>query len=51
MGELLNFYIVINVVYEVGDKILQLYVYEEGNWKLYEIVCEVNYKKKKLNLE
>lgn len=50
-GEPLNFYIATNAVHEAGDKILQTYVHEEGNWKLYETVCEVNYKKKKSNSE
>uniref|UniRef100_A0A8W8JED0 Uncharacterized protein n=1 Tax=Magallana gigas TaxID=29159 RepID=A0A8W8JED0_MAGGI len=40
-GEPLNFYIATNAVHEAGDKILQSYVHEEGNWKLYETVCEV----------
>lgn len=50
-AEPLNFYIATNAVHEAGDKILQSYVHEEGNWKLYETVCEVHYKKKKSNSE
>lgn len=50
-GEPLNFFIATNVVHEACDKILQAYVQEEGNWRLYETYCEVNYKIKKLNSE